>query len=323
MAYFLSKIRDPSVLIPLLAVLSALATILTLALPFISPDILQKRMKDVAIERERIRSRERERLAKAGRIILRQEEKAFMKRIVERFRLSDWLSTETATAKLAAAGFRGPAAETAFIFFRAVVPAGLLVLGAFYLFLVDDLGYSGLTRFGALISLVYLGIKAPEVYLTNLAAKRRESMRRAFPDALDLLLICVEAGISIELAFRRVAEEIGQQSVPLAEELTLTTAELSFLPERRQAYENLAKRADVSSIRQIVTVLNQAERYGTPLGSALRVVSQESRDTRMAEAEKKAAALPPKLTVPMIVFFLPVLFVVILGPAISQVMKSF
>jgi tight adherence protein C len=136
---------------------------------------------------------------------------------------------------------------------------------------------------------------------------------------MDLLLICVESGMSIEAAFRKVGAEIGIQSVPLAEELTLTTAELSFLPERRTAYENLASRTGVDSVKQIVTVLTQAERYGTPLGHALRVLGQESRDHRLLLAEQKAAALPPKLTVPMIIFFLPVLFAVILTPAIIQI----
>jgi tight adherence protein C len=230
---------------------------------------------------------------------------------------------ENAKAKLASAGFRGAASETTFIFFRAVVPVALLISGSIYIFVINDMGYSAQVRFGAIIGLTYIGIKLPEMYLDNCAKRRRDSIRRAFPDALDLLLICVEAGISIEHAFRRVSEEIGRQSVALAEELTLTTAELSYLPDRRQAYENLAKRVNVDSVKQIVTVLNQAEKYGTPMASALRVVAQESRDMRMAEAEKKAAALPPKLTVPMIIFFLPVLFVVIMGPAITQVMKQF
>ncbi len=323
MTAYVEHILRPDVLIPLLAALSAMATVLTLAMPFLAPDTLQRRMKAVATERDRIRLRERERLGKAQVVGLRQQEKAYIKNIVNMFRLSEWLGLENARAKLAAAGFRGSASETTLIFFRAVVPVALLVTGSVYLFLIDDMGYSSQTRFGAIIGLTYVGIKLPEVYLDHAANTRRASIRRAFPDALDLLLICVEAGISIEHAFRRVAEEIGRQSVPLAEELTLTTAELSYLPDRRQAYENLAKRVNVDSVKQIVTVLNQAEKYGTPLASALRVVSQESRDMRMAEAEKKAASLPPKLTVPMIVFFLPVLFVVIMGPAITQVMKQF
>ena len=169
------------------------------------------------------------------------------------------------------------------------------------------------------IGAAYIGIKAPEIYVSNTIAKRQKSMSKAIPDALDLMLICVESGMSIELAFRKVAQEVGVQSIPLAEELTLTTAELSYLSDRRQAFENLGTRTGVNSLKQISTVLTQAERYGTPLAQALRVVAGESRQRRMSEAEKKAAALPPKLTVPMILFFLPVLFAVIITPAIIQV----
>jgi tight adherence protein C len=153
------------------------------------------------------------------------------------------------------------------------------------------------------------------MFLSNQISKRQASIRQAFPDALDLTLICVESGMSTEQSFRKVATEIGMQSIPLAEELTLATAELSYLADRRQAYENLAARTGLEGVRSVATALIQAERYGTPLGQTLRVLSQEFRDQRMNTAEKKAAALPPKLTVPMILFFLPVLFVVILGPA--------
>ncbi|MDB5593696.1 MAG: type secretion system family protein [Hyphomicrobiales bacterium] len=317
-----SKIDDPQFLVSLFAAIAAIATILTLCMPLLENDVLASRMKSVGSERDRIRLRERERLSKANKVVLRQEEKPFMKRIVEQFKLSDWLGTENAKMQLASAGFRGAAAETAFIFFRGAMPIGMFLAGGFYFFVLNDMGYSVVIRIGAVIFMLYLGIKAPEIYLKNVASKRQFSMRRAFPDALDLMLICVESGMSIEHAFRRVASEIGEQSIPMAEELTLTTAELSFLPDRRLAYENLGKRANVDAIRQVVTVLNQAEKYGTPLGTALRVVSQESRDTRMSEAEKKAAALPPKLTVPMIIFFLPVLFAVVLTPAIIQVSRT-
>jgi tight adherence protein C len=163
-------------------------------------------------------------------------------------------------------------------------------------------------------------MRIPTLFIRNRIARRQLSIRRAFPDALDLLLICVESGMSIEAALKKVSQEIIGQSIPLAEELTLTTAELSYLQERRQAFDNLAKRTDLEGVKAVCTALIQAERYGTPIGTALRVLSQEIRDMRMAEAEKKAAGLPPKLTVPMILFFLPVLFVVILGPAAIQVM---
>jgi tight adherence protein C len=156
--------------------------------------------------------------------------------------------------------------------------------------------------------------------LKNKITRRQLSIKRAFPDTLDLLLICVESGMSIEAAFRKVSNEVGTQSVALAEELTLTTAELSYLPDRRQAYENLAKRTNLDGVKSVCMALQQSERYGTPLATMLRVMAQENRDMRMSEAEKKAAGLPPKLTVPMILFFLPVLFVVILGPAVIKVM---
>ena len=159
------------------------------------------------------------------------------------------------------------------------------------------------------------GFYGPNVYLSNRASKRRESIVGAFPDALDLLLICVEAGMSIEAAIQKVASEIGTRSIELAEELSLLTAELSYLPERRQAYEGLARRTNHPGIKAVATAMIQAERYGTPLGQALRIMAKENRELRIASAEKKAAQLPAKLTVPMILFFLPVLFVVILGPA--------
>ena len=158
--------------------------------------------------------------------------------------------------------------------------------------------------------------------MKNKIAKRQASMRRAFPDAMDLILICVESGMSVEHGFRKVSGEIGVQSIEMAEEFALTTAELSYLPDRRQAFENLGIRTGVDGLKQVSTVLIQAEKYGTPLGQALRVVAQEGRDARLLEAERKAAALPPKLTVPMIVFFLPVLFAVILTPAIIQMSEK-
>jgi tight adherence protein C len=178
-----------------------------------------------------------------------------------------------------------------------------------------------MVRVALVIGVAWLGMRIPALFLMNLIKRRQLSIRRAFPDALDLMLICVESGMSVDAAFRKVSEEIGSQSIPLAEELTLTTAELSYLQERRQAYDNLSARTNMENVKAICTALVQAERYGTPLGQALRVLAQENRDMRMSEAEKKAAALPPKLTVPMILFFLPVLFVVILGPAAIRVME--
>lgn len=320
-----AKMADTQFLMGLLIAVATAATVLTIAMPLLQTDTLGKRMKAVAVERDRIRARERERLSKAPggkHATLRSEPKAYMLSVVERFSLSRWLGTEKAKTQLAMAGFRGPQAETAFLFFRLVSPLVVSAAAAFYIFVVLDLDYSVNVKVGGCILAAYLGIKGPELYLGNRTTKRRKSISRAYPDALDLLLICVESGMSIEHAFRKVGTEIGVQSVPMAEEMTLTTAELSFLPDRRTAYENLGARTGLESVRALVTVLIQTERYGTPLGAALRVLSQESRDARMMEAEKKAASLPPKLTVPMVLFFLPVLFIIILTPAIIQVMAA-
>jgi tight adherence protein C len=313
------KLIDPNTMAVVLAALAAAGTVYTLAMPLVEGNDLQKRMKAVGTERERIRARERERLSKKQTVTLRQAPKAYMKQVVDRFKLGDWLGTETAKLQLVQAGFRGGNAEITFLFFRLIAPLAFLVFSTFYLFVLNDFGLSLSVRLGAIIVMTFLGIKSPEIFLRNITQKRQVSIRRAWPDALDLLLICVESGMSIEQAFRRVSQEIGAQSAPLAEELTLTTAELSYLPERRVAYENIASRTGLEQVKSVTTALIQAERYGTPLGTALRVLAQESRDQRMSAAEKKAAGLPPKLTVPMILFFLPVLFVVILTPAMIRV----
>jgi tight adherence protein C len=314
-----AKFTDPQFLAMILAAIAAGATVITLAMPLLDGDNLNRRMKAVALERERIRARERERLVKGQKVSLRQQPKAYMKQVVEKFNLGEWLGTETARKQLMMAGYRGAQAEIAFLFFRLVVPIGCLLAALFYLFVLEVWDTSPLIRIGVSISFAFFGLKLPEIFLSNAIKKRQLSIRRAWPDALDLLLICVESGMSIETAFRRVSTEIGTQSIPLAEELTLTTAELSYLPDRRVAYENLGMRTGLETVKSIATALIQAERYGTPLAQALRVLSQESRDQRMSEAEKKAAGLPPKLTVPMILFFLPVLFVVIMSPALIQV----
>ncbi|MBD3845375.1 type II secretion system F family protein [Bosea sp. SSUT16] len=322
LSLIITKATDPQFLLALLAAVAAAATVLTIAIPLTEGNSLQKRMKNVATERDKIRARERERLNRQGeKVSLRQEPKAYMRRIVEQFKLGDWLGTETAKRQLSMAGYRGPQAEIGFLFFRLAVPVGLFLFTLLYVFVLNDFGQPFMIRCGIAIAAAYLGIKAPELFLSNQIGKRQASMRQAFPDALDLLLICVESGMSIEHAFRKVSTEIGSQSVALAEEFALCTAELSYLAERRLAYENLALRTGLEGVKSVSTALIQAERYGTPLGTALRTLAQESRDQRMNLAEKKAAALPPKLTVPMILFFLPVLFVIIMTPALVQVFK--
>ena len=318
--FLIDKMHDTQFLAMIFAAIGAAATVITLAMPLLATDSLEKRMKSVAIEREKIRQRERERLARGEKVSLRPTPKQYMQRVVENFNLNKWLGHEEARLKLLQAGYRGQAPYVTFLFFRLISPLTMLVASIIYVFVVLDLNQPAMVKVGICLAATYLGMHLPYLMLKNKIARRQLSLKRAFPDALDLLLICVESVMSIETAFRRVSQEIGSQSVPLMEELTLTTAELSFLQDRRQAYENLAMRTDLEAVRGVCMALQQAERYGTPLGQTLRVMAQESRDMRMSEAEKRAAALPPKLTVPMILFFLPVLFVVILGPAAIRVL---
>lgn len=313
-------LHDPRLMMMILAAIAAGATVVTLAMPLLANDTLSKRMNAVAIERERIRQRERERMARGDRVKLRASPKQYMQRVVEQFNLNKWLGKEEARALLTQAGYRGSAPYVGFLFFRLVAPVVMMALSILYVFFILDLDQPTTIKIGMCIAATFFGIQLPPLVLKNKIQKRQLSIRRAFPDALDLLLICVESGMSIEAALRKVSQEIGAQSIPLAEELTLTTAELSYLPDRKQAYENLAKRTGLEGVKSVCLALQQSERYGTPMANALRVMAQENRDMRMAEAEKRAAALPPKLTVPMIVFFLPVLFIVILGPAAIQVM---
>lgn len=317
--YLVDKLHDPKFMTMLLAAIAASATAYTLIMPLFAGDGLNKRMKAVADERERIRQRERERLNKAEKVSLRQAPKQIVSKVVEGFNLGKWVAQEAARDKLVMAGYRGQAPYLTFLFFRMVMPIVFFSGSVLYVFVISHMEKSTPVKIGICLAAAYAGLQAPMLFLKNAISKRQLSIKRAFPDALDLLLICIESGMSIEAAFRRVSIEIGSQSVALAEEFTLTTAELSYLQDRKVAYENLAKRTGVEGVKSVCLALQQSERYGTPLGTSLRVMAQENRDMRMNEAEKKAAALPPKLTVPMILFFLPVLFVVILGPTYIKV----
>ena len=317
----IERLHDPRFLATVFAAIGAAATVLSLAMPLLVRDNLDKRMKAAAVEREKIRQRERERLSRsADKVSLRTSPKQYMKTVVEQFNLAKWLGQEQAREKLIQAGYRGQGPYVAYLFFRMVTPVITFLTAVVYLFLIADFEQPAMVKVLLCLGAAYVGMQLPYILLKNKIQRRQLSIKRAFPDALDLLLICIESGMAVEPAFRKVSGEIGTQSIPLAEELTLTTAELSYLQDRRMAYENLAKRTDLEGVKSVCVALQQAERYGTPLGQTLRVMAQENRDMRMSEAEKKAAALPPKLTVPMILFFLPVLFIVILGPAAIRVM---
>lgn len=306
--------------ITILVALSAFATVLTVAAPYFVSDKLRARMKSVSSERDKLRSLQRAALA-AGEGRLRDRARGgFVAQLVESLNLRKLFEAENSRTRLRQAGLRSERHLVTFLALRLITPIVLAGIVFVYSATVFADRIPTAMRMAATMFGLVGGFYVPNIVLKSITQRRQLSIKRAWSDALDLLLICVESGMSIEMALQRVSREIGSQSVPLAEELTLTTAELSFLQDRRKAFENLGKRVGLSTVKSVVTSLIQSERYGTPLGTALRVLAQENRDMRMSEAEKKAAALPPKLTVPMVLFFLPVIFIVILGPSVIKVL---
>ena len=317
---FFASYMNVQFLVTVLTFVAALGTIVSLAMPYLQQDRLGERLKVVAERRNELKSQARsERDSRKSK--LRPTASSYMQQVVDRLSLRKILESPETRLKLSQAGLRGQAPLVTFLFFRLVMPV-IVFAGTFlYLLASDNFAGNMLAKLGVSFVAGFIGFYLPNVYVENLIGKRQQAIARAFPDALDLLLICVEAGMTIEVAFGRVAKEIGGQSVELAEELGLTTAELAYLSDRRIALENLAQRTGLDGVKSVVTSLIQSERYGTPLGQSLRVMAQENRDLRMAAAEKKAGALPAQLTVPMIGCFLPVLFLVILGPVIITLMK--
>ncbi len=318
MMEFVETVMDAQFIATMLAAFCVFATVLTVAVPMLQRDQMNRRMKEMAIERSRMRSARLAEMAtkdrqQGGR--LRATPKGFMQQVVDQLKLRERFDNEELRENLKRAGLRGQANIVTFMFFRVVAPIVLFFFALFYLFVVYDSGYPPAINFLMALATGFLGFYVPNMFITNRVQKRQMAIKQAWPDALDMLLICVQSGMSVEAGFAKVGKEIVGQSVELAEEMMLTTAELSYLHDRRQAYQNLAKRTGLPGVKAVTTALVQAERYGTPVGQALRTMAKENREIRQSEAERKAAALPPKLTVPMIVFFLPVLFVVILGPA--------
>jgi tight adherence protein C len=313
----ITTFSTPTFLVTVLTAICAFATVLTIAMPILARDRMNHRMRVMAIEREKMRAARLAEMVTKDRqsAKLRQTSKGFMQQFVDQLNLRQMFDNEDLRDRLKRAGLRGQAPLVAYMFFRVAVPFTVFATALFYLFVVGALSYPPLIKLLMALGAAFVGSYLPNLFIENLTQKRQQAIKLVFPDALDMLLICVQSGMSVEAAFGRVAKEIAGQSMELAEELSLTTAELSYLQDRRQAFENLGKRTGIPGVRAVTTALIQAERYGTPVGQALRVMAKENRDIRQSEAEKKAAALPPKLTVPMILFFLPVLFIVILGPA--------
>jgi tight adherence protein C len=315
----IDTLSDPKNLIAAATAIVGFAAVITLVSPMLKNDQLEGRLKSVSNRREELRRRSREALSRESGG-LRHSDQGLYKNVVDRLNLAKLLEDPTVIDKLAQAGFRGPKPVSTYYFFRFSLPFVFGLLATGYLFVLSNMHLLLMAKLVIVMIAVTAGFYAPSIFVSNAAAKRKKSIVQTFPDALDLLLICVEAGMSIEAALQKVSGEVGRSSIELAEEMSLLVAELSYLPDRRQAYENLTRRTGDPGIKSVATAMIQAERYGTPLGAALRVMAKENRELRLSAAEKKAAALSAKLTVPMIVFFLPVLFLVIMGPAVMRAM---
>lgn len=319
----LFSLLQPEMLFAIFLSLAAFATVLTIAAPFLEGDKLGARIKSVSVERDKLRAQQRAALNSGSEAKLREKPKqGLTNQLVNSLNLRKMFEAEGTRDFLRQAGYRNERHLITYLTVRLVTPVVMAIFVFAYtsVFLSDKFSIN--MRVAMSMGGLVLGSFLPNIIINNQIKRRQDSIRRSWSDALDLLLICVESGMAIEPAMSRVAKEIGSTSIPLAEELTLTVAELSYLQDRRKAFENLGKRTGMPTVKSVVTSLIQSERYGTPLGTALRVLAQENRDMRMSEAERKAAALPPKLTVPMILFFLPVIFVVVLAPSALMVMNS-
>ena len=280
---------------------------------------MERRARMLAERRDQLRGQ----LLKDKAPRKRQKESlSLMRRVVDVFKLMQSQQTDKLHDRLSQAGLRSRDAIIVFLFFKVATPVllGAVAFLLVYLLQVGDLAPA--SRLAVVLGGIGLGFFAPELYVSNLIKKRQLALGKALPDGLDLLVICAESGLSLDASLDRVANEIGNANPELAEELSLTSIELGFLPDRRQALINLNRRTNLPSIRGVVNTLLQTEKYGTPLSQSLRVLANEFRDQRLLQAEEKAARLPATLTVPMIVFILPVLFIVLIGPAIISVMDT-
>ncbi|MDH5748946.1 MAG: type II secretion system F family protein [Rhodospirillales bacterium] len=311
---------DQQLIIIMIASVAAIASVLAVALPFLMRDNRSSRMNAVSKHRHSLGLAQREELTRADRR-RGPSSVSFMKALLEKLKLENLFSSAETRNKLTSAGWRSQNAVIVFTFSK----LGIAVLFALVTFIFISLspGFTHPFYVKLLIAAASstAGFFLPDLLVKNKAQNRSASMTLAFPDALDLLVICVEAGLSIEGAFAKVTEEIAENSPILSQEFGLTSAELAFLGDRAKAYRNFAERTQMQAVHTLSTTLTQSEKYGTPVSVALKVLSQENREERMSKAEKKAAALPAQLTVPMIIFFLPPLFVVIIGPSVLRVMK--
>jgi tight adherence protein C len=278
---------------------------------------MERRARMLAARRNELRG---QMLKDKGPRVRQKEGLSVMRQVVAALKLMQTQQTDKLHDHLAQAGLRSRDAVIVFLFFKVAMPVLLAAVTFMLVYLLEVGDLSPGARLLAVLGGAVLGFFVPELYVSNLVKKRQLALAKALPDGLDLLVICAESGLSLDAALDRVANEIGGASAALAEELSLTSIELGFLPERRQALINLNRRTNLPAIRGVVNTLVQTEKYGTPLSQSLRVLANEFRDQRLLKAEEKAARLPATLTVPMIVFILPVLFIVLVGPAVIDVM---
>ncbi len=309
----------------ILSVVAALAVMTAIYAAVTVRDPMQKRVKALTERREQLKAGIVSNTPKRRAQLVRKNETVeWMRGLLGKLQVLQDSQIGAVQQKLAQAGIRKKEWAVAVIFVRMVAPVVLGLAAAALLYWINYFPTWGpMKRFMGFAAAVGLGYKGPEIYISNISSKRTLAIRKGLPDALDLLVICAEAGLTVDAAFNRVAKELGRAYPELGDEFAMTAIELSFLNERRQAFENLAYRVNLESIKGVVTTMVQTERYGTPLASALRVLSAEFRNERMMRAEEKAARLPAIMTVPLILFILPVLFIVILGPAACAISDGF
>jgi len=321
---FFDALLSSNFLMGILIAVSIAAVVFTIGAQFSEKNEIKTRIKRVAVEREKMRAKEMERLKfveknRSSGSVRGKDSKKFVKDIVDMFSLKEAFVNEKTAMSLQQAGYRMPSHIVTYVFLRLAIPICLFVFSFIYLkfVMMPDRAFYLVLVYAFGIGIV--GAYLPVILLKNKMIKRQKLIKKSWPDCLDLLLLCVESGMSIEEAFKRVSGEMTEHSPELAEELMLTNAELSFLEKRADAYRNLGERTGLDGVKSVMMALIQSDKYGTSVGQSLRVMSEEGREERMMEAEKKAASLPPKLTVPLIVFFLPVLFIVVMAPAMIQI----
>jgi len=316
---------DQPTLIVVMAVLVAVISVVAIALPFLTSDSSSKRVKMLTQTRKELSRQQMEGLGPKGSAIRQRQKQGrteVMKKILHALKLDEALSSKQLKENLAQAGYRSQNALVAFLFARVAVAIAAFFVTMTVITFWKDFPYPLPVKALMMAVGAVIGFYLPKVFITNAAQKRQVELNKGFADALDLMVICVEGGLSIEGAFDKVTREIGEKSPVLAQEFGLTSAELAYLGDRHKAYMNFAERTGLPAIKSLATTLVQSEKYGTPVGQALKVLSQERRQERMSAAEKKGAALPAQLTVPMILFFLPPLFMVVIGPAIIGIMNQ-